>query len=172
MDRFCMRGEELAVSAPARHSGRDGVMASPPPPRRRWLLEGAGAAFEHALTASTVRYDRTNLSTVPYAYEPGLIARLLEVVLARGREPERSRCKVIAYKVYEESCIIPTLINSHSTVQYHVASRHRIDRSSPGPCPNREAEGKHTEKSKTNNLYSTMSLANVSFLVIRNHQTS
>ena len=40
-DRIRMRGEELAVAAPARPSGRDGVMASPPPPRRRWLLEGA-----------------------------------------------------------------------------------------------------------------------------------
>jgi hypothetical protein len=30
MDRFRMRGEELAVAAPARPSGRDGVMASPP----------------------------------------------------------------------------------------------------------------------------------------------
>jgi hypothetical protein len=40
MDRLRMRGEELAVEAPARPSGRDGVMASPPapPPRRRWLL--------------------------------------------------------------------------------------------------------------------------------------
>ena len=47
MDRLRMRGEELAVAAPARPSGRDGVMASPPPPRRRWLLEGAGAAFQH-----------------------------------------------------------------------------------------------------------------------------
>ena len=29
MDRLRMRGEELAVAAPARPSGRDGVMASP-----------------------------------------------------------------------------------------------------------------------------------------------
>jgi hypothetical protein len=35
------------VAATARPSGRDSVMASPPPPRRRWLLEGAGAAFHH-----------------------------------------------------------------------------------------------------------------------------
>jgi hypothetical protein len=48
------RGEELAVAAPARPSGRDGVMASPPPLPRRWLLEGAGAAFQNVLTASTV----------------------------------------------------------------------------------------------------------------------
>ena len=39
MDRLHLRGEEVAVAAPARPSGRDGVMASPPPPRRRWLLE-------------------------------------------------------------------------------------------------------------------------------------
>ena len=55
-------------------------MASPPPPRRRWLLGGAGAVFQHVLTASTVTYDH-NLSTFPYPYEPGLIARLLGVVL-------------------------------------------------------------------------------------------
>ena len=53
------------------------MMASPPPPWRRWLLEGAGAAFQQVLTASTVTY----LNTVPYAYEPGLIARLLGVVV-------------------------------------------------------------------------------------------
>jgi hypothetical protein len=58
MDRLRMRGEEFAVAAPARPSGRDGVIASPPPPRRRWLLEGAGAAFQHVLTASTVMYDQ------------------------------------------------------------------------------------------------------------------
>ena len=61
VDRFRMRGEELAVAAPARPSGRDGVMVSPPlpPPRRQWLLEGAGAAFQHVLTASTVTYDES-----------------------------------------------------------------------------------------------------------------
>ena len=80
MDRLHMRGEELAVEPPATPSGRDSVMASPPPPRRRWLLEGGGAAFQHVLTASTVTY-MTKLSTVPYAYEPGLIARLLGAVL-------------------------------------------------------------------------------------------
>ena len=58
MDRVRMRGEERAVEAPARSSGRDGVMASPPPPRRRWLLESAGAAFQHVLTGSTVTYDQ------------------------------------------------------------------------------------------------------------------
>ena len=58
MERLRMRDEELAVAAPARPSGRDGVMASPPQPRRRWLLEGAGAAFQHVLTASTVTYDQ------------------------------------------------------------------------------------------------------------------
>ena len=64
-------------------------MASPPPPRRRWLLEGAGAAFQHAadslhghVSQSRLTYDQqTKLSTVPYAYEPGLIARLLGAVL-------------------------------------------------------------------------------------------
>ena len=59
MDRLLMRGEKLAVAAPASPSGRVGMMASPPPPRRRWLLEGAGAAFQHVLTASTVTYDQS-----------------------------------------------------------------------------------------------------------------
>jgi hypothetical protein len=45
MDRLRKRGEELAVAAPARPPRRDGVMASSPQPRRRWLLKGAGAAF-------------------------------------------------------------------------------------------------------------------------------
>ena len=81
MDRFRIRGEELAVAAPVRPSGRDSMMASPPPPLRRWLLEeGAGAAFQHMLTASP-RSRMTKLSTAPYAYKPGLIARLLGVVL-------------------------------------------------------------------------------------------
>ena len=44
---------------------------------------GGGAAFQHVLTASTVTYDHSvsEPSTVPYAYERGLIARLLGVVL-------------------------------------------------------------------------------------------
>ena len=60
----------MPVAAPVQglqDASRDGVMASPPPPRRRWLLEGAGAAFQHVLTASTVTYDHS-LSTAPYAY--------------------------------------------------------------------------------------------------------
>jgi hypothetical protein len=36
------------------------VMASPPLPRRQWLLEGAGVAFQHVLTAST------DVTDVPY----------------------------------------------------------------------------------------------------------
>ena len=50
MDRLRKRSEELAVAAPARPSGRDGVMASPPQPRRQWLLEGAGAAFQQSFS--------------------------------------------------------------------------------------------------------------------------
>ena len=80
MDRLRKRGEELAVAAPARPSGRDGVMASPPQPRRRWLLEGAGAAFQHVLTASTVTYDQAEHYPIRL-YEHGLIARLLGAVL-------------------------------------------------------------------------------------------
>jgi hypothetical protein len=55
MDRFHKRGEELAVAAPARPSGCDGVMASSPQPRRRWLLEGAGAAFHVSARADSLR---------------------------------------------------------------------------------------------------------------------
>ena len=58
MDRLRIRGEVLAMEAPARPSGRDGVMALPPPPRRRWLLERARAAFQQVLKASTVTYDQ------------------------------------------------------------------------------------------------------------------
>jgi hypothetical protein len=82
MDRFRMRGEELAVAAPARPSGRDGVMASAPPPRRRCLLP-AGRCWSclsvHA--DSLERSPMTKLSTVLYTHEPGLIARLLGAVL-------------------------------------------------------------------------------------------
>ena len=56
------------------------MMASPPPPRRWWLLEGAGAAFQHVLTASTVTYDQAEHCPI-YAQEPGMIARVLGVVL-------------------------------------------------------------------------------------------
>ena len=67
MDRFRMRGEELAVAAPARPSGRDadGVMASPRTTTAAsvvggcCVLEGAGPAFQHVLTASTVTYDQS-----------------------------------------------------------------------------------------------------------------
>ena len=59
------------------------MMASPPQPRRRWLLEGAGAAFQHVLPADSLhpRSRMTKPSTVPYAHEPGLIARLLGVII-------------------------------------------------------------------------------------------
>ena len=97
MDRLRMRGEALAVAAPARPSGRDGVMASPPPLRRRWLLEGAEAAFQHVLTASTVTYDQAEHCPHPYAHEPGLIARLLGVAL------EAVNAYGVIYCVYEES---------------------------------------------------------------------
>ena len=45
----------------------------------------------------------TKLSTVPYAYESGLIARLLGVALEAV-----NAYGVISYCVYEESYIIPT----------------------------------------------------------------
>ena len=95
MDRLRMRGEEVAVAAPARPSGRDGVMASPPPRRRRWLLEGAGAAlFQHVLTASTVTYDQAEHCPIR------LHAWADNQAIAFGGGPrgrERLRCKVIAY---------------------------------------------------------------------------
>ena len=82
MDRLRMRGEQLPVAAPARPPGRDGVMASPPPPRRRWLLEGAGAAFQHVLTASTAgRYDQAEHCPIRLRAWTDRIARLLGVVL-------------------------------------------------------------------------------------------
>ena len=78
MDRLRKRGEELAVAAPARPSGRDGVMASPPQPSAAaavaaGTLEGArcwSAAFQHVLTASTVTYDQADgsLSHTPRAW--------------------------------------------------------------------------------------------------------
>ena len=78
-----MRGEQLpvrsgtlAAPSPAEPSGRDGVMLMVPPPPPRG---GAGAAFQHVLTGSTVSRHTcgaVNLSTVPNASEsPGLIAR-------------------------------------------------------------------------------------------------
>ena len=75
-----MRGEEFAVEAPARPSERDGVMASTPPPRRRCLLEGAGAAFQHVLTASTVTYDQAEHCPIRLQAW-AVIARLLGAVL-------------------------------------------------------------------------------------------
>ena len=99
------------------------MMASPPPPRRRWLLEGAGATFQHVLTASTVTY-MTKLSsehTVPYDYEPRLIARLLGAVLEAV-----SAYGVSVYSVNERLCVyrchrsphsaLICVINSHSGV--------------------------------------------------------
>ena len=99
-----MRGEELAVAAPARPSGRDGVTASPPPPRRRWLLEGAGAAFQHVLTASAVTYDQAEHCPIRLrCYEPGLIARLLGVVLEAAHAYGEK-----LLRIYERLRIIPT----------------------------------------------------------------
>ena len=57
------------------------MASSPHEPRRRWLLEGAGAAFQHVLTASTVTYDQAEHCPIRHAHEPGLIARLLGVVI-------------------------------------------------------------------------------------------
>jgi hypothetical protein len=79
-------------------------MASPPPPRRRWLLEGAEAAFQHVLIASTVTYDQAEHCPIhirAWADSPWLILGVvLEAVSAYGG-------KVIAYiivgTVYEES---------------------------------------------------------------------
>ena len=71
MDRLRMRGEELAVAAPWQRlqvlQDATSVMASPPSPRRRWLLEGAGAAFQHVLTASTVTYEEFEHYPIPYS---------------------------------------------------------------------------------------------------------
>ena len=51
---------------------------SPPPPRRRWLLEGVGAAFQQVLTASTVAYDQAEHCPIRLlAWTDTVIARLL-----------------------------------------------------------------------------------------------
>ena len=112
MDRLHMRGEELAVAAPARPSGRDGVMASPPQPRRRWLLEGAGAAFQHVLTASTVTYDQAEhcpirLRVWTDSQATAVLGVALEAVSAYG-----VRSLDIAYM---KNCVSFPLINSQIT---------------------------------------------------------
>ena len=79
----CMQGEELAVAAPARPSGREGVMRWPHHHHR-----GGGGCWKvlempfstHVLTASRVTYDQFEHCPIRL-YEPGLIARLLGVVL-------------------------------------------------------------------------------------------
>ena len=69
----------------------------------------------------------TKLSTVPYAYDPGLIARLLGVVL------EALTLTVQGYCVYEESCIIPTYsINSQYALWLYSNIRWSL------PCSERE----------------------------------
>jgi hypothetical protein len=92
--------------------GRDGVMASPPPPRRRWLLEGAGAAFQHVRSADslhTVRYvDQSKHCLIR------LRAWADSQAIGGGpRGRTRLRCKVITYMKNRVS--LP-LINSHSAV--------------------------------------------------------
>ena len=105
MDRLRMRGEELVVAAPARPSGRDGVMASPPPPQRRWLLEGAGAAFQHVLTAFTVTYDQSEHCPIRLrAWDDS------QAIGGGPRDRTRLQCKVIAYM---NVCVSFPLINSH-----------------------------------------------------------
>ena len=105
-----MRGEELAVAAPARPSRRDGD-------RCDGLTTTAAAAVAagrcwSCLSARAVSLPRsrmTNLSTVcPIrpVYEPVLIARRLGVALEAVRLT-RLRCKVIAYMKNRVS-IIPT----------------------------------------------------------------
>ena len=69
------------------------MMASPPPPRRQWLLlEGAGAAFQHVLTASTVMYDQSEHCSIQL--------RAWADSKAIGGSPRghtRLRCRVTAY---------------------------------------------------------------------------
>jgi hypothetical protein len=100
----------------ARPSERDGVMASSlhVPKRRRWLLEGAGAAFQHVLTASTVTYESmTKLSTVVCpirirvrAWADSQGPRLLGV--DGGPLEAVNAYGVRLLRIREESCIIPT----------------------------------------------------------------
>ena len=69
----------------------------------------------------------TCLSTIPYAYEPGPIARLLGVVL------EALTLTVQGYCVYEESCIIPTDPINKSRVYYLSTLAGAINRSASAP---------------------------------------
>jgi hypothetical protein len=72
--------------------GHDGVLASPPPAQRRWLLEGAGAALQHVLTASTVTYDQSEHCPIR------LRAWADSQAIGGGpRGRTRLRCKVIAF---------------------------------------------------------------------------
>jgi hypothetical protein len=114
MGRLRMRGEELAVAAPARPSGRDDVMASPPPPRRQWL---PGAVLElpfssHVLPASTATYDESEYCPIRlrvWTDSPAIGGR------PRGRT--RLRCKVIAYMNDRVSFpLINSLISGVDTV--------------------------------------------------------
>ena len=53
--------------------------------------------FQHVLTASTVTYDQADPCPMTPTYEPGLIARLLGVVLAPTCSYGVRVSKVIAY---------------------------------------------------------------------------
>ena len=57
-----------------------------------WLLEGAGAAFQHVLTATTVTYDEAEHCPMrPRAWTDS------QAIGGGHRGRQRLRCKVIAY---------------------------------------------------------------------------
>ena len=127
MDRLRMRGRRACSgSACERPSGRNGVMASPPPPWRRWLLD-AGRCWSclsaradslhgpcHGARTSDPRSRMAKLSTVPYAYTLHAWADN-QAIGAGPRGRERLRCKVIAYMKKRVRLLS---INSHSCMPF------------------------------------------------------
>jgi hypothetical protein len=93
MDRLRMRGEELAVEAPARAKAfrtrrRDGLTttaAAAMAAGRCWMELPFSQHVLRSLHA-TVTYDESE-HCAPYTYEPGLIAMLLEAVLETAHTP-------------------------------------------------------------------------------------
>ena len=102
-------------------------MASPLPPRRRWLLEGAGAAFQHeVLTASTVTYDGSECINVVCAYlnsGPSMGARL-------AARPERSLASV-------RSCALAV---SRGRRRYAIAWQRRASQAASKLDPTKDVE--------------------------------
>ena len=108
-------------------SGRDGVMASPPPRRRYGGGGGSWKVLELPFSTcwQPLRSRMTNLSTVPYTYETGLIARLLGAVLeaahAYGVRLLRVKEHLCTAAIYSINSLCPHL----GTVGVYTLSRNR-----------------------------------------------